>query len=372
MIALLAVFAVIALSMANGANDNFKGVATLYGSGSTSYRVSLIWATLTTALGSLTAVSLARQLLSRFSGKGIVPDSMVEQGGFAVSVSLAASITVFAATRLGFPVSTTHALIGAMVGTGLASRVDVNWSNLASSLIAPLLISPVVAALGVLILYPLFRRIRWALGIGKETCLCAGQEVLELVPLSNSAAAMSRAQQLSISLGTTVSCREHYAGRLLWLRARDVLDAAHFLSAGFVSFARGLNDTPKIAALLLAGSSFGPLAATTMCGTAMALGGVVGTRRIAESMSHRITDMNAGQGVTANIVTAILVTGASSLAMPVSTTHVSCGALFAIAGLSGGGHWKFIRTILSAWITTAPLAALLGALIHFHFLVPRD
>ena len=65
-------FGVICLAYANGANDNFKGVATLFGSGTTDYRRALTWATITTLLGSLTAVVLAETLLKSFTGKGLV------------------------------------------------------------------------------------------------------------------------------------------------------------------------------------------------------------------------------------------------------------------------------------------------------------
>ena len=68
--------AVMALAYANGANDNFKGVATLFGSRTTDYRRALGWATAATLLGSLLAVWLATQLLARFSGKGLVPDAL--------------------------------------------------------------------------------------------------------------------------------------------------------------------------------------------------------------------------------------------------------------------------------------------------------
>ena len=101
---------------ANGANDNFKGVATLFGSNTTNYKRALTWATLTTALGSLTALVLAQELLVSFSGKGLVPDAILEMSAFPLSVGLAAALTVMCATRLGFPISTTHSLIGALVG----------------------------------------------------------------------------------------------------------------------------------------------------------------------------------------------------------------------------------------------------------------
>ena len=55
------------------------------------------------------------------------------------------------------------------------------------------------------------------------------------------------------------------------------------------------------------------------------------------------------------------VIGASMLGVPVSTTHVSCGALFGIGSVTRQGHWKMMGTILGAWVTTLPLGAVLGA-----------
>ncbi len=93
----------------------------------------------------------------------------------------------------------------------------------------------------------------------------------------------------------------------------------------------------------------------------MAAGGLIGARRVAETMSHRVTEMNPGQGFAANFVTAGLVIGASGLGLPVSTTHVSCGTLFGIGAVTRQAHWKTIATILLAWVTTLPLAGALGA-----------
>src|SRR6185436_11385527 len=65
--------AVVFLAYTNGANDNFKGVATLFGSGTAKYRTALAWATVTTLAGSLLALYLAAGLVDAFSGKGLVP-----------------------------------------------------------------------------------------------------------------------------------------------------------------------------------------------------------------------------------------------------------------------------------------------------------
>ncbi len=348
------------LAFSNGANDNFKGVATLYGSRTTTYRRALAWGTITTACGSLFAIWFAEELLKRFSGKGMIADELVSQGEFGAAVALAAGMTVLLASRLGFPISTTHSLVGAMIGVAAASRVDVNWHVFVTALVAPLLISPLVAVAAAFVIYPIFHRAKLALGVGQETCVCAGQQVAETVPVGSDAMVLSRTAELSVSLGTQESCRQRYAGHRIGLDVRQSLDWLHFLSAGTVSFARGLNDTPKIAALLLVAPAFGSLTAAVLCGTAIAVGGWLGARRTAETLSYRITDMNAGQGFSANLVTTFLVTCASRWGLPVSTTHVSCGALFGIGCATGRAHWRSIAQILLAWITTLPCAAALA------------
>jgi len=79
-------------------------------------------------------------------------------------------------------------------------------------------------------------------------------------------------------------------------------------------------------------------------------------------MSTRVTAMNPGQGLVANVVTAVLVIGASRFGLPVSTTHVSCGSLFGIGTVTRQAHWRTIGGILVAWVVTLPLAGILGVL----------
>jgi len=352
------------LAYANGANDNFKGVATLLGSGTTPYRRALLWATVTTGLGSLAAVVLARGLLEAFRGKGIVPAEIASTPSFALAVALAAGSTVLLATRLGLPVSTTHALIGSLVGSGLvASAGAIQGSTLASGFLLPLLTSPFIAVALAGLVYPVLRRARRGLGVTRETCVCIDERVVGIVPgAPGSEQAMARVRIPAVAIGSSATCHVRYRGRLLGLQARSILDGVHYLSAGVVSFARGLNDTPKIAALLLVGEQVTPAGGLIAVGTLIAVGGLTGARRVAETMSNRVTAMNPGQGFTANFVTAALVICASGFGLPVSTTHVSCGSLFGIGAVTGQAHWTTIRTILLAWIVTLPLAGLLGAL----------
>ncbi len=109
------------LAYSNGANDNFKGVASLFGSKTTGYRTAIWWATVTTFAGSICAIFFAQTLLKKFSGKGLVPDQIVGSEHFLLAVALGAGLTVIIATLTGFPVSTTHGLTGAIIGSGLVA-----------------------------------------------------------------------------------------------------------------------------------------------------------------------------------------------------------------------------------------------------------
>lgn len=103
--------AVVCLAYANGANDNFKGVATLFGCGTTNYRRALAWATTTTFFGSLTAVMLTGRSYKSFSGKGLVADELVASAEYGAAMALGAGLTVLSATHIGTPISTTHGLV---------------------------------------------------------------------------------------------------------------------------------------------------------------------------------------------------------------------------------------------------------------------
>lgn len=365
------VMAAICLAFANGANDNFKGVATLYGSGTLSYRRALIWATVTTLLGSLTAVFLAESLLKSFTGKGLVDVELVTSFGYAGAVAMGAGVTVLIATFLGMPVSTTHSLVGALIGSGLAAGSEINLDQLGRGFVAPLLLSPVLAIGLTALFYPLFRRLRTQFGITAETCLCVGNETVEVMPIccgvSIQEAAIERAEQLSVQIGDVVTCQNRYQGSMLGIEAGRLLDWLHGLSAGLVSFARGLNDTPKIAALLLLAPAVGQFGSAALVGAAIAVGGILCSRRVAETMSQKITAMNHGQGFTANLVTGLTVIGASRMGLPVSTTHVSCGALFGLGATTKQAHWKTVGAILAAWLITLPVGALLGAGFYWLF-----
>jgi len=351
------------LAYSNGANDNFKGVASLFGSRTCNYRTAILWATITTFAGSIVSIFLAQTLLSKFSGQGIVPDHFASSEYFLLAVAFGAGLTVILATLTGFPISTTHALTGAIIGCGLvAVGWHVNFAALGEGFILPLLLSPVLAMAAASLLYVIFHGTRVALGLKKEWCVCIGEdERVIAMPQPRSALAL---RTVSLPLHLTVdgveNCRERYGGNLLGFTSQQVVDAAHLLSAGTVSFARGLNDTPKIVALLLLWKTLDIPWGFAAVALTMAIGGVLNARKVADTMSKRITAMNHGQGFTANLATAILVVLASLFGLPVSTTHVSVGSLFGIGLTTGKANYPMMSAIVLSWLVTLPCAAILG------------
>ena len=298
------------VAFTNGANANAKGVASLYGSGTTSLRVAIWWGTATTFAGACAALFLAAGLMKAFSGKGLVPDALTQSPAFLLAVALGAALTSFLATRLSFPVSTTHALTGALVGAGLAGGDHtVHLGALGKTFVQPLLLSPVLAIGAGALIYFLLKGVR-------------------LLP-------------------------DH--------RTRT-LDTLHFLSGGAASFARGLNDTPKMAALLLVAKTLDIRWGFAAVAVTMAVGGLCDARNVAETLAKKITDMNPGEGFAANVATALLVVTASLYSLPVSTTHVSVGSLLGIGIVTRQAKWRSVGQIVLSWLITLPCGAALAAL----------
>lgn len=147
---------VAALAAANGSNDVPKGVATLAGAGVTKYRTAIVWGTVTTLAGCLCSQALADRMTKLFSA-GIVTAEPTD--AFAVAVLAGTVAWVALATVLRLPVSTTHALIGALLGAGMLLASDsIAWSAIPEKLIIPLLVSIGIAYAISLVLALVFNR----------------------------------------------------------------------------------------------------------------------------------------------------------------------------------------------------------------------
>ncbi len=368
MISLVLIFAAVFLAFVNGANDNFKGVATLFGSNIAKYKTAINWATVATFSGSIAALFLAESLVKNFSGKGLVPDELLLSPLFAVSVSFGAALTVYWATLKGLPISTTHSLVGALFGSGLmAVGTNFNFARLGNVFLIPLIVSPAIAAIISILLYYFFNKMKVFSTFSKEKCICIGGRY---IPIENSLTSpevlnTELRREMTFEIANKTECVERYSGRIWGIETQLILDGFHFLSAGVVSFARGLNDTPKIVGLLLVINAFDVKIGLFVIGLAIAAGGLLKARKVGETVSKKITPMSAGQGFTANLVTGILVTTASIHGLPVSTTHISVGSIFGIGSISGKADTKTIKNIFGSWILTLPVATIFSAFTYF-------
>ncbi len=367
MLLFLLFIATVFLAYSNGANDNFKGVATLFGCGSINYKTAIWLATLATFAGSVASIYLADTLVHHFSGKGLVPDVIAGTPEFMMPVAMGAALTVFTATILGLPISTTHSLIGALIGAGLMAVGDqLNISALGGSFFLPLLFSPFIAVALAAIIYVLFRYARLKFGITKETCVCVGStETVSVLPQPTSVLAFDSNAKIALQVGETEECVERYSGAFWGFKLQQLVDVAHYISAAAVSFARGLNDTPKIVALLIVIESLNIKYGMAIVATGMALGGLINAKKVANTLGKKITTLNHGQGFSANIVTSFLVIVASKMGMPVSTTHVSVGSLFGIGLISREGNKSVISTILLSWLLTLPVAMIFTSILYY-------
>jgi PiT family inorganic phosphate transporter len=361
---ILLFLATLFLAYSNGANDNFKGVATLFGSQTTNYKTAIAWATVTTLAGSICSIFLASALVKSFSGKGLVPDAIANAADFHLAIAIGTGLTVIIATFAGFPISTTHGLTGALVGAGLfAIGTQVNFAALQQSFLLPLLLSPVIAVPFGIGVYGILHYARKQLGVGKESCVCIGETAPEAA--LTEASYFMQSSHSTLAIDTVENCQQRYTGAFAGIRSQTLINAGHFLSAGVVGFARGLNDTPKIVPLILIIQAVSLQGGALAIALAMALGGLLNARRVAETMSKKISEMNSGQGFSANLVTGILVILASRFGLPVSTTHVSVGSIFGVGLVSGKANVKVFSQILLSWILTLPIAACLSAAFYW-------
>jgi len=364
---LIVVISVLLMSYYNGANDNIKGVATLYGSNVVNYKKAILWGSFTTATGSMLALILAQKLISNFSGKGLLPAQMLNTIPINIPIALGAGMTILIATRIGMPISTTHSIVGALIGTGIVAAGNaVNYARLISVFLVPLLLGPLFAFFLSFVLYKIFRSVRLKLRIDEESCVCAGEKVYTIALPADTAPQLllQEVKKIDASVDSISSCKKSYTGEFFGVSAQSILNIAHFISGGFVSFARGLNDTPKLLGLFIFFNVIDPNLSLFAVALTMLAGGLLSSKKVSETMSKEITPLNDGQGFTANFATGLSVISGSLFGLPLSTTHVSVGAIFGIGASNKQRNSKVMKKIISSWVLTLPIAAVFGAVFH--------
>lgn len=308
------------LAFANGANDISKSIATLVGSGESDYKKAVIVTSLAVAAGAVLASAWAVKMTLLFT-KGMLSPQVQLNQTFALAILAGAVGWVLLSTRFGLPVSTTHAIVGATLLTGLyAFGFDqVLWGSVWNKVALPLLLSPIVA-FGTAWL--LFRGLSWL-------------------------------------------CREQYCLNCHW---------AHWASAVSSGFARGLNDTPKIAglgfffyAVLDPSATVAPRWFFLVLAAANAAGGIILGLKVTDTLAHKVVKMDHLEGFAANLATTAMVVATALQGFPVSTTHVSSSAILGM-GLRRGGsgaNRAMVGQIALAWLVTLPTAGIIGVAAYW-------
>ncbi len=304
----------------NGLHDAANSIATIVSTRVLAPRYAVIWA----AFFNFVAFLIFGLHVAGTVGSGIVDVDMVTDRvilgalGGAISWNL---ITWYA----GIPSSSSHALIGGLLGAGIAKAGlgAIVWPG-------------VIATSAAIVLSP-------ALGFGLGLLL-----------------------MLAVSW-IFVRSTPHAVDRLF--------RGMQFVSASLYSLGHGGNDAQKtmgnIAVLLYAHGEEGgafhvPLWVVLSCQTAMALGTLLGGWRIVHTMGSKITRLSPMQGFCAETGGAVTLFAATAFGIPVSTTHTITGAIVGVGAAKrvSAVRWNIAQGIVIAWVVTMPAAALVAALIY--------
>ena len=307
----------------NGMNDAANSIATIVSTRVLAPRYAVIWA----AFFNFVAFLVFGQHVARTMGTGIVlPSIITDQVIFGALVgAICWQLITWAA---GIPSSSSHALIGGLIGAGVA-HAGLNvivWNGL-GRIVAAIFLSPSIG------------------------CVLALIFMLVVAWLSS---------------------------RSLPGRVDAIFRKAQLVSASLYSLGHGGNDAQKtmgvIAALLFAhgvlkGNFYVPLWVILACQTAMALGTLGGGWRIVKTMGSRITRLSPYQGVCAETAGSVMLFLATGLGIPVSTTHTITGAIVGVgaAKRASAVRWNVAKDIVIAWFITIPAAAMVGAGAYFLF-----
>ncbi len=362
--AIIAILLLAFLSFANGANDVSKAIATLAGAKVTSMRKAVMWGTLWTLAGSMSGLYWGAAIIRNIS-QNIYTTQPDFSFAMALAIGLAPALWVILATWRRWPVSTTHAVVGGLLGAGITALgiSAIAWQHTAIKIALPLLASPFMAIGMAYALSPLLQKMAMKL---ERTRIC-----LSPVP----GFVMIRAgQHSSAPLQDCITCDSDSVEATTTVGFGLSVDHMHWLTSGMLSFSRGLNDTPKLIAVILpfllsANITNNDNMITYMfmiSAGAMAIGGLLVGSRITEVLGFKVTELNHTQGFSANAVSAFLVIFASRLGLPVSTTHVSACSIMGLGLADGRGINKdTVLSMLFAWAVTVPLAALFAMLIYY-------
>jgi inorganic phosphate transporter, PiT family len=387
-----------------GANDVANAMATSIGSGALTIRQALIVAAIFEFGGAVLAGGEVTSTIRR----GIVDSSYVVGQpelliyGMLASL-LAAGTWLLVASRMGWPVSTTHSIVGAIVGFAvIALGVNaVEWSQV-STIVASWIISPLTAGL---IAFAIFNSIHWLILIRPDPLARARLfapmyifmtiTLISLVTmfkgLTHVGLNLSAAQSyvIAITFGAVVALigrwfvlripvDEKADKRFHFATVERVFAVLMVITACSMAFAHGSNDVanaigPVAAVISIAQSgvvgqeSAVPIWILLLGGAGIVIGLGTFGRHVIATVGGRITDLTPTRGFSAELAAAFTIVFASGTGMPVSTTHVLVGAVLGVGMARGitAINLGVVGRIFVSWIVTIPAGAVLSIVFFY-------
>jgi inorganic phosphate transporter, PiT family len=319
--ALVVVIVAVALlfDYTNGFHDSANAIATSVSTRALTPRVALAMAAIMNVVGALISTKIAATV-----GSGIITKPQGRSGLIIVLAALLGAIAWNLLTwRLGLPSSSSHALIGGLVGAALAGSSGVKWSGIVDKVVVPMVISPVI---GLVLGFAFMLALLWT---------------------------FRRAN----------TARAHRGFR-----------RAQVVSAAAMAFGHGTQDAQKtmgvIALALVVSGHLDPHAGIPYwvifsAAGAIALGTYSGGWRIMRTVGRRIYALSSVSGFAAQTVASGVLFGTSALGLPVSTTHVISSSIMGVGATRrlSAVRWGVAGNIVTAWILTMPASAGVAALV---------
>lgn len=380
-IILFGVILALALNFVNGLNDASHSIATVVATRA----LSPGHAVLLTALCNLIGPYLFTTAVAATIGTAIVSQAGLTPLSIIVAMSAAISL-VFVATRIGIPISSSHAMVGGLIGAGIAvAGLSV-------------IILPSFQSLSEVLLYGIAGAIIGAIGLGLFTAsfredvrfgallgaLCGASLVIPLMMLLG----MVRiGGLLAVVLFIFISPVIGMTGGFLFdilishlfrhsrqNRMKRIFQPLHVIACLVQATAHGANDGQHavgvITALLV---SSGILASFAVPGwvllssaIAIGLGTCFGGWRVVDKMAKEITKIRPYQGFCAATASSAILVSVTHWGIPVSSTHAINGAIIGVGATRGKNavQWRVVREMVTAWIITIPLAMTVAGLMY--------
>jgi PiT family inorganic phosphate transporter len=366
-LALIAIFALsVTFDYINGFHDTANAIATSVSTRALKPEHAILLSATANFVGALVFGTAVAGTI----GSGIVQDShILANGSMVLGAALIGAITWNLITwALAIPSSSSHALVGGLIGAAMASAGPdaVQWGNFAVKVLVPLVSSPILGfAIALTVMVVLLNAIGW---MNPRHAVAAHRRWRASRPGPTPAATVDAQQpaepaaEPEPAVGTSPR------------RINDRFRRLQILSATYMALSHGSNDAQKTMGIMtLALFSAGaihdktvPVWVILLAATAMSLGTAAGGWRIMKTMGQKVVKLDPVHGFAAETTAASIILGASHFGMPVSTTHVITSAIMGVGASDRAHavHWGVARSILTAWILTIPCAGAIAAVSY--------